>query len=90
MHVHNVSSYAPPGYQLAQTLYEGGATKHVFARVDSPSDTVTLECIPSSAAEEIGYLESFRDMHTPKAPAVVEAEPAVVAEAPVRAPRKRV
>lgn len=68
MHVHNVSSYAPPGYRLARTEYEGGATKHVFARIDDATSEVALECVPGDAAEERGYLEAFREMHTPKAP----------------------
>lgn len=84
MHVNNVSSYAPPGYKLARTEYEGGRTKHVFCLVASPSSEIALECAPSDAAEEAGYLEKFRELHTPKAP-----EPAPEPELVVKPPRKR-
>lgn len=82
MHVHNVRDYAPPGYQLARTEYVDNRTKHVFSREGDASSEIALECAPSSAAEEIGYLESFRDMHTPKAP----TESPVFSEAAMSAP----
>ena len=65
MHLSNVSDFAPPGYQLARTEYDG-CTRHVFARLDDPSREIALECRPANAAEETDYLEAFRDMHTPK------------------------
>lgn len=87
MHVHKVRDYAPPGYKLARTEYADGLTRHVFARVGDAGSEIALECAPSDAAEEIGYLEKFRDMHTPK-PAPVDT--LVTADtAPAKPSRKR-
>jgi hypothetical protein len=80
MHVHNVSSYAPPGYRLARTEYEGGTTKHVFASIDDARREIALECAPADAAEEVGYLEKFRDFHTAMA-APLESHPVPAHEA---------
>lgn len=67
MYVNNVRDYAPPGYQLSRTEYVDGRTQHVFAHADGTE--LRLDFIATSRDEEIGYLEKFRDMHTPKAPA---------------------
>lgn len=83
MHVHNVSDFAPPGYRLARTEYEG-CTRHVFARLDGSGDELALECRPASAAEEVGYLEAFQALHTPK-----PAEPTEAHEAPAKPSRRR-
>lgn len=82
MHVHNVNEYAPPGHKLARTDYEGGATVHVFT--DSAGVELKLQFCAADAAEEIGYLEKFRDMHTPAPEPVAEPE-----AAPAKPSRKR-
>jgi hypothetical protein len=82
MHVHNVSSYAPPGYRLARTSYEGGATKHVFTADGQPD--LVCECASQTEEAERAALAAFQGAHMP-----VEPEPVVVAEAPAKPSRKR-
>jgi hypothetical protein len=63
MHVHNVSSYAPPGYRLARTSYEGGATKHVFTADGQPD--LVCECASQTEEAERAALAAFQGAHTP-------------------------
>lgn len=82
MHVHNVSAYAPPGYKLARTEYDGGLTKHVFASPGAPD--LVCECVAETPEQERGALAAFQAAHTP------QPEPEVVAvEAPAKPSRKR-
>ncbi len=82
MHVHNVSDFSPPGYQLSRTEYAGGATRHVFSAPGLPE--LACECSPADADAEREALAAFQLANTPRAP---EPEPA--AEAPVKSARKR-
>lgn len=72
MHVHNVSTYAPAGYHLHQTLYEGGCTRHVFASPGKPD--LVCECTPQTPADEQAALEAFRTAHAPAVPRAEEPE----------------
>lgn len=64
MHLHTVKDFAPPGYVLAQTLYEDGETVHRFTCHGQPD----LECrgVWATPADEQAALTALRDAHQPK------------------------
>ncbi len=76
-HVHDVGRYAPEGFKLLVSNYEGGKVTHVFGMGDT-----RLECVVGPHEDEEAALAAFQARHAPTvpAPAAVAAEVKAIGE----------
>lgn len=61
MYINDPDSYAPKGFALLRTDYEGGKTLHVFH--DGAGKELVCVCTPKDANEERAALEAFSKKH---------------------------
>ena len=78
--VNDVKAYAPEGYRLERTDYEGGAAHHRFVCEGKPE----LVCTVGAHEDERGVLEKFQAALAPKLAVTEPGTPAVAVVKPAK------